>query len=81
MQPFFDGNKRSTAFLCNASLIKKNLGIFSIHYEKLGTFNSLLMDYYTGVNKKILDYINEELIVSVKQLSNKNDNKFAKKQR
>lgn len=30
MQPFFDGNKRSTLFLCNLALLKKDLGMFFI---------------------------------------------------
>lgn len=75
MQPFFDGNKRSTAFLCNVALIKKNLGVFSISYEKLGEFNSLLRDYYTGENKNILDFIGKELIITTKQLNDENCNK------
>ena len=75
MQPFFDGNKRSTAFLCNVALIKKNLGVFSISYEKLDEFNSLLRDYYTGENKNILDFIGKELIITTKQLNDESCNK------
>ncbi|MBQ7607672.1 MAG: Fic family protein [Desulfovibrionaceae bacterium] len=64
MQPFFDGNKRSTAFLCNAAILKKNLGLFVINYENLGKFELLLTDYYTKKNNDILQFIEDELILS-----------------
>ncbi|MBE6440775.1 MAG: Fic family protein [Desulfovibrio desulfuricans] len=69
MQPFFDGNKRTTAFLCNVSLLKRGLGLFIINDEKLGRFNALLFEYYTGKNNDILEFIGNECIISVEQLA------------
>ena len=70
MQPFFDGNKRSTAFLCNVALLKKNLGLLVINYENLGKFELLLTDYYTEKNNNILQFMQNKLIFSSKQLNN-----------
>ena len=68
MQPFFDGNKRSTNFLCNIALIKNNLGIFYIDYEHLSTFNSYLKEYYQEKSNKILEFIGNKLIRTWEQL-------------
>lgn len=77
MQPFFDGNKRSTNFLCNIALIKNNLGIFYIDYEHLSTFNLYLKEYYQEKSKKILEFIGNELITTVDKLySDKNIQQF-----
>ena len=62
MQPFFDGNKRSTNFLCNVALIKKDIGIFYIDYDHLASFNKHLKNYYQGKDNKIIQFIGNELI-------------------
>ncbi|MBR4607673.1 MAG: Fic family protein [Lachnospiraceae bacterium] len=64
MQPFFDGNKRSTNFLCNAALNKKNLGIFFVNDENVQDFNLHLKDYYQGKNEKIFQFIGDKLMKS-----------------
>ncbi len=69
MQPFFDGNKRSTAFLCNTALLKKDLGLLVINIENLAKFESFLTDYYTEKNKDILNFIGDELILSSEQIA------------
>jgi len=57
MQPFYDGNKRSSLFLCNLALLKKDLGAFFITNEKYPKFEDLLTDFYTGKNKDILPFL------------------------
>lgn len=64
MQPFFDGNKRSTNFLCNIALMKNNLGLFVINYENLKDFNRYLKDYYQEKNSDILKFIGNNLIIN-----------------
>ena len=64
MQPFFDGNKRSTNLLCNSVLLKKDIGLFIIDQKSIDTFNSYLYQYYTKQNMDIFEFIGNELIYS-----------------
>ncbi|MBR4605863.1 MAG: Fic family protein [Lachnospiraceae bacterium] len=68
MQPFYDGNKRSTNFLCNIALIKKNIGLFFIDYDNLKDFNINLKDYYQNQNNNILEFIGNKLIRTANEL-------------
>lgn len=68
MQPFFDGNKRSTNFLCNSVLLKKDLGLFIIDKNSIDMFNSYLYQYYTKQNIEIFEFIGNELIYSKDKL-------------
>lgn len=47
MQPFFDGNKRTTLCLCNLALLKKGLGMFVIESDKYENFENELTRFYT----------------------------------
>ena len=64
MQLFFDGNKRSTLFLCNLALIKNNLGLFFVNHENIIIFNENLMYYYQNININIVNFIENTLIKS-----------------
>ena len=64
MQLFFDGNKRSTLFLCNLALIKNNLGLFFVNHENIIIFNENLMYYYQNININIVNFIENNLIKS-----------------
>lgn len=66
MQPFWDGNKRSTCLLCNAALLRKRLGIFVIRDEKRSMeFSRHLHRYYTMQEETIFDYIGSALIENI----------------
>ena len=51
MQPFWDGNKRTTIILANRLLIENSSGIISINNDHFEEFNNLLNDYYNDENK------------------------------
>ena len=70
MQPFFDGNKRATNFLCNSVLLKKDIGLFIIDKNNIDKFNSYLYQYYTKQNTDIFEYIGSELIFTRNELVN-----------
>ncbi|MBO4335131.1 MAG: Fic family protein [Desulfovibrio sp.] len=80
MQPFFDGNKRSTNFLCNVALIKNDIGIFFIDFQSLNEFNLKLKDYYQNKNKDIFNFIANNLIKSNEELASLNIFKTKKKE-
>ncbi len=54
IQPFYDGNKRTTLFLCNIALAKQNLGYFSIPNEMYAMFEEYLTLFYRDNNKEPL---------------------------
>ncbi|MDG6896479.1 hypothetical protein A6A19_00265 [Actinobacillus delphinicola] len=63
-QPFYDGNKRSTLFLCNLALAKNNLGYFSIPNSRYDNFEYNLTLFYRDNNKEPLkEMIKNELIM------------------
>ncbi len=64
MQPFFDGNKRASLFLCNIALAKKELGYFSIPNEKYCQFEEYLTLFYRDNQpEKLKQLIENALIV------------------
>ncbi len=63
-QMFIDGNKRLAQLICNKIMIEKDLGIFSIPYEKIGEFKELLIDFYeTGDSKDIKGFFLDECLL------------------
>lgn len=69
LQPFFDGNKRSTLFYCNVVLLKKELGMFYIETEKYDIFENELTKYYTNTQDcKFIKFLKEECIKGVDEL-------------
>ena len=69
MQPFWDGNKRTTSFLCNIALMKNDLGIFIIKDElQTERFVDLLRDFYINEDPSIFAYIADELMISRQDL-------------
>ena len=70
MQPFYDGNKRTTLFFCNTALLKKQLGIFFIENEKYDIFENELTKYYTKqLDCKLQEFLVNNCIKSVSELS------------
>jgi len=50
VQPFFDGNKRTSMLFANSIMIKNGKGIISIPDEKREQFGELLIKYYEDDN-------------------------------
>lgn len=57
LQPFWDGNKRTTLFLCNVQLIKNDFDLLIIQKDKYADFEEHLTAFYTEENKDIIDYL------------------------
>lgn len=72
IQPFMDGNKRSSLFICNLALLKKEFGVFAIPTEKYSTFEDYLRDFYQDKNTDIYDYMANEFIIPIKSKNNQN---------
>ena len=51
MQPFWDGNKRTSIILANRLLIENHSGIISINNHHFEEFNNLLSNYYNDDTK------------------------------
>lgn len=69
MQPFYDGNKRTTLFFCNTALLKKQLGIFFIENEKYDIFENELTKYYTEqLDCKLQEVLVKDCIKSINEL-------------
>ena len=51
MQPFWDGNKRTSIILANRLLIENHSGIISINNHHFEEFNNLLSNYYNDNTK------------------------------
>lgn len=70
MQPFYDGNKRSTLFFCNTSLLQKQLGLFFIKQKNYDVFENELTKYYTEKpDCKLKEFLINECIKSVSELN------------
>lgn len=70
MQPFYDGNKRSTLFFCNTSLLQKQLGLFFIKQKNYDVFENELTKYYTEEpDCKLKEFLINECIKSVSELN------------
>lgn len=67
MQPFWDGNKRSTFFLCNIILIKNHLDLLALTEDVYADFEKYLTEFYTGKSNRIIDFLADNCFV-------KNDN-------
>ena len=67
MQPFWDGNKRSTFFLCNIILIKNHLDLLALTEDVYADFEKYLTEFYTGKSNRIIDFMADNCFV-------KNDN-------
>lgn len=57
MQPFWDGNKRSTLLLCNAKLIKNNFDLLIINKNYYGAFEEYLTDFYSENDATIVNFL------------------------
>ncbi|MCR4554941.1 MAG: Fic family protein [Succinivibrionaceae bacterium] len=55
LQPFWDGNKRTTLFLCNAQLIKNDFELLIIKNDSYAAFEEHLTAFYTENDKTIID--------------------------
>lgn len=67
MQPFMDGNKRSSLLICNLALLKHKFGIFVIPTQKYSEFEKYLRDFYQSKNTNIYEYIKNEFLISIEQ--------------
>lgn len=74
LQPFWDGNKRSTLFLCNVALIQKNLGLFYITEHQYSTFDKKLTDFYTNQDHSLVSWLENHCVRSKTELSHKIEN-------
>lgn len=63
LQPFWDGNKRTTLFLCNVQLIKNDFDLLIIQKDKYADFEEYLTAFYTEENNDIIDYLAENCFV------------------
>ena len=65
LQPFWDGNKRTSLFLCNVQLIKNDFELLIIQKDKYADFEELtpLTAFYTEENNDIIDYLVENCFV------------------
>lgn len=66
MQPFYDGNKRSSLFLCNIALFKKDLGILYISPNHYQTFEDHLTKFYQDKSSELIQFL-ENNCVNTKQ--------------
>lgn len=70
LQPFYDGNKRSTMFLCNIALLKKDLGIFFIRNEQYPIFENHLTNFYTKDDPDIFKWLGKNCVYNKDDLEN-----------
>ncbi len=63
LQPFGDGNKRTTLFLCNIQLIKKDFDLLIIQKDKYADFEEHLTAFYTEENQDIIDYLADNCFI------------------
>lgn len=63
LQPFWDGNKRTTLFLCNVQLIKNDLDLLVIQKDNYGAFEELLNDFYTDTNKTLIEFLSKKCFI------------------
>ena len=66
MQPFWDGNKRTTLFLCNAQLIKNDFELLIIKKDSYATFEEHLTAFYTENDKSIIDFLAQNCFIKTK---------------
>ncbi|WP_019001689.1 Fic family protein [Succinimonas amylolytica] len=57
LQPFWDGNKRTTLFLCNTQLIKNDFDLLAIQKDNYAAFEEYLTDFYTASDRTIVDFL------------------------
>lgn len=66
MQPFWDGNKRTTLFLCNAQLIKNDFELLIIKKDSYAAFEEHLTAFYTENDKTIVDFLAQNCFIKTK---------------
>lgn len=66
MQPFWDGNKRTTLFLCNAQLIKNDFELLIIKKDSYAAFEEHLTAFYTENDKTIIDFLAQNCFIKTK---------------
>ena len=68
LQPFWDGNKRTTLFLCNAQLIKNDFDLLVIQKDNYAVFEEHLTDFYTASDKTIVDFLAKNCFIKTNPL-------------
>lgn len=68
LQPFWDGNKRTTLFLCNAQLIKNDFDLLVIQKDNYAVFEEHLTDFYTASDKTIVDFLAKNCFIKINPL-------------
>lgn len=68
MQPFFDGNKRSSLLICNLALLKRNLGAFVIGDGQYDPYQERLAKFYQDRDPSVLDYLSENCVYSASKI-------------
>lgn len=63
LQPFWDGNKRTTLFLCNVQLIRNDFDLLIILKDKYAEFEEHLTDFYTGENNNIISFLADNCFI------------------
>ena len=66
LQPFWDGNKRTTLFLCNAQLIKNDFELLIIKNDSYAAFEEHLTAFYTENDKTIIDFLANNCFIKTK---------------
>lgn len=59
LQPFENGNKRTTLFLTNCGLIKNDIGILYFTKSQYKEFKVLLADYYNDWSDEVINYVKD----------------------
>lgn len=63
-QIFLDGNKRVAQLMCNKIMMEEDIGIFSIPYDDIDTFKTLLVKFYeTNDSNKIKDFFRKKCLL------------------
>ena len=68
LQPFWDGNKRTTLCLCNAQLIKNDFDLLVIQKDNYAVFEEHLTDFYTASDKTIVDFLAKNCFIKTNPL-------------
>lgn len=69
MQPFYDGNKRSTLFLCNCALQKQNFDMLIIKNDIYPDFELSLTRFYSRNDCEIFEFLKDQCFHKNKELS------------
>lgn len=64
LQPFWDGNKRTTFLLCNTQLLKNDFELLIIKKETYADFEKYLTEFYTKNDRNLIDFLVKNCFVN-----------------